>query len=75
MTAVRLFDALPEHPRTTLATATKLVGATKPTTGKAIDALVQAGVLEEMTGKKRDRIYAYRAYLDVLAEDTGMIPR
>jgi Fic family protein len=72
VTAVRLFDLLPEHPKITLARATRLLGATKPTTGKAIDALVQAEVLQEVTGKKRGRIYAYRAYLDVLAEDTGI---
>ncbi|MDP7015233.1 MAG: hypothetical protein QGG36_05515 [Pirellulaceae bacterium] len=52
----------------------ELVGATKPTTGKAIDALTRAGILAEITGKKRNRIYAYRAYLDVLAEDTAPAP-
>lgn len=74
VTSVRLFELLPEHPMITLATGTELVGATKPTTGKAIDALCQAGILEEITGKKRDRIYAYQAYLDVLAEETDLIP-
>jgi Fic family protein len=74
VTAVRLFEHLPEHPMITLAKAVELVGATKPTTGKAIDALNQAGILKEITGRKRDRIYAYRAYLDVLAEDTSTAP-
>jgi Fic family protein len=73
VTSVRLFELLPEHPMITLATATELVGATKPTAGKAIDSLCQAGILQEITGKKRDRIYAYRGYLDVLAEDTDLI--
>lgn len=43
---------------------------------KAIDALVQAGVLQEITGKPRDRVYAYRGYLGVLGEDTeiGVAP-
>jgi Fic family protein len=74
VTAVRLFEHLPEHPMITLAKAVELVGATKPTTGKAIDALNQAGILKEITGRKRDRIYAYQAYLDVLAEDTHTTP-
>jgi Fic family protein len=73
VTSVRLFELLPEHPMITLATATELVGATKPTAGKAIDSLCQAGILQEITGKKRDRVYAYRAYFDVLAEDTDLI--
>ncbi|MCP4786573.1 MAG: Fic family protein [Fuerstiella sp.] len=74
VTSVRLFELLPENPMITLASGTKLVGATKPTTGKAIDSLCQAGILREVTGKKRDRVYAYRSYLDVLAEDTDLIP-
>ncbi|MFV2068037.1 MAG: Fic family protein [Pirellulales bacterium] len=74
VTSLRLFELLPEHPMITLAKAMELVGATKPTAGKAIDALRQAGILKEITGKKRDRIYAYRGYLDVLAEETDAIP-
>jgi Fic family protein len=74
VSSARLFEFLPEHPMITLAKAMELVSSTKPTTGKAIVALIQAGILKEITGKKRDRIYAYRAYLDVLAEDTGTIP-
>jgi len=74
VSAIRLFELLPQHPMVTLSKAMELVGATKPTTGKAIDALTKAGILAEITGKKRDRIYAYRAYLDVLAEDTRIAP-
>jgi Fic family protein len=75
LTAVRLFDLLPEHPMVTLPGAMQLLKSTKPTTAKAIGALSQAGVLEETTGKRRDRVYAYRAYLDILAEDTEAIER
>jgi Fic family protein len=69
---VRLFDSLPEHPMVTLTTALRMLKTTKPTAIKAIGALRQAGVLHEITGKRRDRVYAYRAYLKVLAEDTEM---
>ena len=65
--AVRLFDLLPEHPMISLAVAIDLLKTTKPTAAKAIDALVQAGVIKEITGKRRDRMYAYQAYLNVLA--------
>ena len=71
--SVRLFDLLPEHPMVTLPMAMKLLNISKPTTGKAIDALCQAGILQEITGRKRDRVYAYQAYLSVLAEDTSII--
>jgi hypothetical protein len=48
-----------------------LLKTTKPTAGKAIDVLCRAGILYETTGKQRDRIYAYNAYLKVLTEDTA----
>ena len=69
LSAVRLFDLLPEHPMITLASVMELLGTTKPTAGKAIEALSQANIVHEITGKRRDRVYAYRAYLNVLAED------
>ena len=70
LSAVRLFDLLPDHPIVTLPRAAKLLEASKPTAGKAIDALCRAGVLHETTGRQRDRVYAYGAYLNVLTEDT-----
>ncbi len=72
VTAVRLFDALPEHPIVTLPGAVALLHTSKPTGAKAIDALRQAKVLHEMTGKRRDRVYGYRAYLEVLGENTAV---
>jgi Fic family protein len=69
--AVRLLDLLPEHPMITLAAAINLLRTTKPTAAKAIDALARAGIVEEITGRRRDRVYAYRAYLNVLAEDVS----
>jgi Fic family protein len=71
ITAIRLLDLLPEHPIVTLPRAMELLKTTKPTAGKAIDALCQAGILAEATGRQRDRVYAYNAYLKVLAEDTS----
>ncbi|MCO6456277.1 MAG: Fic family protein [Pirellulaceae bacterium] len=73
--AVRLFDLLPEHPMVTLARTQELLKTTKPTATKAIKALSDAGVLREITGKQRDRIYAYQGYLKVLAEDTDLPSR
>jgi Fic family protein len=69
--AVRLFDLLPDHPIITLSQGIGLLKTTKPTAGKAIDALRRAGVLHEITGMQRDRVYAYSAYLKVLAQDTA----
>ena len=70
VTAIRLLDLLPEHPIVTLSTATGLLDTSKPTAAKAIDVLSKAGVLQEITGRRRNRAYAYGGYLRVLAEDT-----
>ena len=74
VSAIRLFELLPEHPMVTASKALVLTESTKPTANKAIESLVEAGIPEEITGKQRDRIYAYRKYLDVLAEDTTTLP-
>jgi cell filamentation protein, protein adenylyltransferase len=66
----RLFELLPRHPVVTVASAMKLVETTKPTAGRAIELLVSAGVLAETTGRKRDRSFGYRGYLDRLRVGT-----
>ena len=66
VSAARLFELLPSHPIITVATAVKLIATSKPTATRAIETLVRAGVLAETTGKRRDRSFAYRAYIDRL---------
>lgn len=70
--ALRLFELLPRHPVVTVASVMKLVKTTKPTAGRAIELLVAAGVLVETTGKKRDRSFVYRSYLDRLRVGTEL---
>lgn len=71
--AVRLLDLLPTHPMVTLPRCTELLQTSKPTAVKAIEALRRVGVLHEITGKRRNRVYAYTAYLDLLAKDTAIV--
>lgn len=68
--AIQLFESLPSQPVITLATAIKTLGVTKPTAAKAITALRKANILRETTGRLRDRVYAYHAYLQLLTADT-----
>jgi hypothetical protein len=42
--------------------------ASNPTAAKAIGALVNAGILVETTGRRRDRLFSYAAYLELLRE-------
>ncbi|MBX3219761.1 MAG: Fic family protein [Labilithrix sp.] len=70
--SLRLLELLPRHPIVSVASATKLLDTTKPTAIRAVELLVDAGVLVESTGKKRDRSFAYRAYLDRLKVGTEL---
>ena len=64
----------------TMALALTLVGVsclvfaqtstTKPTAAKAIRSLCDAGILEETSGRERDRTYCYANYLATLREGT-----
>lgn len=38
----------------------------KPTVARVLSELQQLGIAREITGKKRDRVYIYRAYVDLL---------
>jgi Fic family protein len=55
----------------TVPKATTLLGTTAPTARKAIEVLERIGVLCETSGKQRDRVYAYQAYLQALTADEG----
>jgi Fic family protein len=68
ITAVKLLDLLPSNPVLTVLRASELLGITAPPARKAIDLLEELGVLRETTGKQRDRVYAYHAYLELLTE-------
>ena len=66
VSAIQLFELLPEHPVISTPLVTRLLDTTKPTAGKAIELLQQNDVLREMGDRKRDRIYCYSSYLNIL---------
>jgi Fic family protein len=41
---------------------------TAPTARRALESMVALGILKEISGKKRDKIYLYRKYLDILED-------
>jgi Fic family protein len=67
---IRLFELLPANPIITVAKAVKLLKTTKPTATKAVSGLVEAGILVETTGRRRDRAYSYETYLNLLRTGT-----
>jgi cell filamentation protein, protein adenylyltransferase len=70
VSTVRLFEHLPRHPIVSIASAIDLLNTSKPTASRAIELLAEIGILAETTGKKRDRSFAYRAYLECLRAGT-----
>lgn len=72
--AMQLFERLPGRPLIDMPWVVEALSTTKPTAGRAIEVLETAGVLVETTGKKRDRIYAYQAYLERLRAGTELGP-
>lgn len=66
VTAIQLFELLPRHPVISMPLVTRLLSITKPTAGKAIEVLTRAGILAEVGARKRDRLYRYDNYLQLL---------
>ncbi|CAO5682088.1 MAG: hypothetical protein HEEMFOPI_01585 [Holosporales bacterium] len=46
----------------------KVLNMTAPTIRSALNQMVSIGILKEISGKKRDKIYVYKTYLDILEE-------
>ena len=66
VSSIQLFELLPNHPVISTPLVTRLLNTTKPTAGKAIELLQQNNVLSELGNRKRDRLYCYKSYLDIL---------
>jgi Fic family protein len=68
--AHRVFDLLRQHPITTIPNATAQLDLTPPTVRKAVENLEAVGIVREITGKQRDRIYVYDRYVKILDQGT-----
>ena len=66
VSAIQLFELLPDHPVVSMPRVTQLLDTTKPTAGKAIDVLQGLGILHEVGKRKRDRLYSYLPYVNIL---------
>lgn len=55
-------------PQVTVPLLERELNMTAPTARSALNHMASVGILEEVSGKKRDKVYVYRTYLDVLEE-------
>ena len=67
---LRLHSYLQKKPVLEIPKAASEIGISQPTVTSALKRLEEIGVVREITGKARDRIYVYKEYLDILEEGT-----
>ena len=63
----RLFECLPMMPRFSVERVRQRLETTFPTAGAAVRLLETLGILVEVTGQKKNRIYSYQAYVELLS--------
>lgn len=63
----RLFELLPMMPRFSVEHVRQRLETTFPTASAAVKLLADLGILAELTGQKKNRVYSYQAYVDLLS--------
>ena len=70
---LRVHRLMQRNPLTSVPDAAMATGLTKPTADAAIRRLQELGIARQVAEKKRDRLFAYDAYLAILSEGTEPI--
>lgn len=68
--ALRVHELLQRRPSCRSRRA-KLLSLSPPTVRASLQALADAGIVKEVSGRRRDRVFGYRRYLDLIASDTN----
>lgn len=63
----RLFELLPMMPRFSVEHVRQRLNTTFPTASAAVKLLEARGILVELTGQKKNRVYSYQAYVELLS--------
>ncbi len=73
--ALRIHLVLQARPVRTIGSAAKASGLTIPTVTAAMKSLQSLGIVRELTGKRRNRVFGYDKYLALIDEGTTTPPR
>ena len=68
--ALRVHEALKARPVSSMQDISSRSGLSFPAASSAMELLVELGIATELTGKRRNRIFAYDRYLTILNEGT-----
>ncbi|MFN3742615.1 MAG: Fic family protein [Anaerolineales bacterium] len=69
-TMLRVFRVLCERPLVTLNQVIKRTGLSFPAASRAMENLENLNIVREITGQRRNRVFAYDQYLRILSEGT-----
>ena len=72
---LRIHDLFQLNPFLTSNQLVRQTGLSSPTVNTALADLQRLGIIEEVTGRKRGRVFSYRRYLSVLNEGTDPLPQ
>jgi Fic family protein len=70
----RVHDFMQRRPIVTIQAASRELKLSLPTVGKSLEHLIKLGIVRELTGKQRHRVFAYSKYLAVLDQGTEPLP-
>lgn len=70
VSALKLHDILQRHPLITISRLVKAHGFTAPTAASSLTLLAEHGIVRELTGYRRNRVFSYTEYLRTLNEGT-----
>ena len=73
ISATRVFDAFRSRPILTISEAGRRSVMTFPSATKAVVNLIKLGIVREITGRRRNRVFAYSRYLKILSEGTERV--
>lgn len=73
--ALQVYKYLQTKPVVSVPSAARVLSLSAPTVRKSVNHLVELEILEEVTGKQRDRVFAYMEYMKALSEGTEPLPR
>jgi Fic family protein len=68
--ALRVFEHLQRNPIASIPATARSIGISAPTVAKSLDHMRHLGMLREITGRQRHRLFVYDAYLAILNEGT-----
>jgi len=72
VSCLQIHRAFMEHPIATSASLAENTGITPATVNKALTHLEQLNIVKELTAQKRNRLFSYKSYIEILSRGTDL---